>query len=139
MQHCHDVPVTQEANLLYRFEPLSDFRWPHFLQRHPRSSVFHTLEWLEALRRTYGYEPIAVTTSSPRADLTNAMVFCRVDSWLTGRRLVSLPFSDHCDALVDTTTDMAQIVSALERQLRYERLRYVEIRPTHEDRKSTCL
>jgi hypothetical protein len=100
------------------------------LQRHPRSSVFHTVEWLEALRRTYGYEPIAFTICPPSAELQNAVVFCRVESWLTGRRLVSLPFSDHCDPLVDATTDLAGIVSALERELCRQKLQYVEFRPT---------
>ena len=148
MQNCHDVRVTQEPNLVHRFEPLNDVRWSQFLQRHPRSSVFHTAEWLEALRRTYRYEPIAFTTSTPGVDLTNAVVFCRVESWMTGRRLVSLPFSDHCDALVNATTDLPQMVSYLEKHLRDQGLRYVEIRPKQAletgnlgslSRKSYCL
>jgi hypothetical protein len=100
------------------------------LQLHPRSSVFHTVEWLEALRRTYGYEPVAISTSSPDADLQNAAVFCRVDSWLTGRRLVSLPFADHCDVLADDGSDFVPMLSALREEIHSEQLRYIEIRPT---------
>src|SRR5256886_3244169 len=36
---------------------------------------------------------------SPDQELQNGIPFCVVRSWLTGRRLVALPFSDHCDAL----------------------------------------
>src|SRR5216110_3070476 len=86
----------------YTLDPLLDPRWPEFLERHASASIFHSRGWLEALRRTYGYEPIAYTTSPPTVDLANGLVFCRIDSWLTGRRLVSLPFSDHTEPLVDS-------------------------------------
>jgi hypothetical protein len=99
------------------------------LQRHPCSSVFHTVEWLEALRRTYGYEPIAITTSRPGTELQNAAVFCRIESWLTGRRLVSLPFSDHCDFLADSVTDLRAMVSILRERLVKDSLEYIEARP----------
>ncbi len=128
-QNNSDAPLMQNSKSVHRFQPLDDPRWSRFLQRHPRSSVFHTVEWLEALRRTYRYQPIAITTCPAGAELQNAAVFCRVESWLTGRRLVSLPFSDHCDFLTDNATDLAAIVSALEDELRQENLRYFEIRP----------
>ena len=89
------------SNSLQRIEPLQDPRWGKFLERHPRASVFHTPAWLEALRRTYGYVPVAYTTSLPGRELEDGVVLCQVDSWVTGRRLVSLPFSDHCEPLVD--------------------------------------
>jgi len=126
-----DPVLSSNAQLLYRFQPLDDPRWPDFLHRHPRSSVFHTAEWLTALRRTYGYEPIAITTSPPGADLQNAVVFCSVESFLTGRRLVSLPFADHCDPLLDAATDWANMVSGLGEDLHQQSQRYIEIRPTH--------
>src|SRR3989442_10500693 len=79
-----------------RVDPLCDPRWGRFLQKHPRASVFHTPAWLEALRRTYGYEPVVYTTTPPGIELTNGMVLCLGYSPITGRRGVSLPFSDHC-------------------------------------------
>lgn len=125
------VTPSHDARPVYCFRPLQDSRWERFLQWHCRSSVFHTAEWLEALRQTYGYEPIALTTSPPEADLQNAAVLCRVNSWLTGERLVSLPFSDHCDFLTDSQDDLAAILSTLEEQLYRDRLQYIEIRPLH--------
>jgi lipid II:glycine glycyltransferase (peptidoglycan interpeptide bridge formation enzyme) len=127
----NSTETTKDSKLVHRFSPLNDPRWDKFVQRHPRSSVFHSSEWLEALRRTYGYESTAITTCPPDADLQNALVLCRVESWLTGRRLVSLPFSDHCDVLVDGAADLVAIVSALENQLCQQKLRYIEVRPTH--------
>jgi hypothetical protein len=121
--------LTQDLKPIHEFQPLTDSRWGEFLQRHPRSSIFHTVEWLETLHRTYGFEPIAITTSPPGTDLQNAAVFCRVESWLTGRRLVSLPFSDHCDFLADTVADLRAIASILREHLHRENLRYIEARP----------
>jgi len=115
--------------MLHRIEPLADPRWEAFVKRHPRGSVFHSPAWLEALRRTYGYEPVAYTTTAPGSPLRDGAVFCRVESRLTGRRLVSLPFSDHCDLLVKEPEDLAVFADGLERELQRENWRYIEIRP----------
>ena len=114
---------------VYELRPLADPRWDVLLECHPDASVFHSRPWLEALRRTYGYEPIAYTTSNPEEPLRDGLVFCRVESWLTGRRLVSLPFSDHCEPLVQRAEDLQVIVRMLRKKLQAERWRYVEMRP----------
>ncbi len=119
----------RDSGPVYRFDPLSDDRWDGFLRNHPLASVFHSSAWLEALRRTHGYDPVAFTTSPPNGELRNAVLFCRVESWLTGRRLVSLPFSDHCDVLTDPEFDWNSIQAALGEELQKERLRSIELRP----------
>jgi hypothetical protein len=91
--------------------------------------VFHTVGWLTALRRTYGYEPVAFTTSSPAGELENGLVFCHVNSWLTGRRLVSLPFSDHCEPLCDSVEEMHFLLRYLRAALDHREWKYFEIRP----------
>jgi Acetyltransferase (GNAT) domain len=91
--------------------------------------VFHTPGWLEALRRTYAYEPVVFTTSPLHAELKNGQVFCRINSWLTGRRLVSVPFSDHAAVLTSEPDDLEFMVSQLQQQVTKRNCRYVEIRP----------
>jgi hypothetical protein len=118
---------------VYTFNPLEDQRWLEFIHSHPRASVFHTPGWLEALHRTYGYEPIVYTTSSPGATLTNGIVFCRIKSWLTGRRMVSLPFTDHCEPLVQSPEELKEILGSLRGVLDREKLKYIEIRPLSAD------
>ncbi len=114
---------------VYEINPLRDPRWTEFLESHPGASVFHTPGWLEALHRTYGYEPTVLTTSPPDAELTNGLVFCRVRSWLTGSRLVSLPFSDHCEPLVDGDCDLRGLLRSLEEGVKKGKWNYIEIRP----------
>jgi lipid II:glycine glycyltransferase (peptidoglycan interpeptide bridge formation enzyme) len=112
---------------MYKINPLTDSRWPHFVAGHPQASIFHTREWLNVLRLTYGYEPVAFTTRQG-SDLSNAVVFCEVQSWLTGRRFVSLPFSDHCQPLTDAAS-LRQILHYLHEQREKQQLRYIELRP----------
>src|SRR5215472_17039235 len=99
---------------IHAIDPLRDLRWAEFVERHPRASVFHTPGWLKALRRTYGYEPVVYTTSSPKADLNDGLVLCRIRSRITGHRLVSLPFSDHCEPLTDCPEDLWTLLNFLE-------------------------
>src|SRR5437879_4363805 len=103
---------------VYQIDPAQDQRWVEFLQRHPRASVFHTPGWLDALQRTYGYEPVVLTTSPASQELSNGVVFCCVSSWLTGRRMVSLPFSDHCEPLVDRPVDLEDLTRSLEQDVK---------------------
>ena len=114
---------------VFEINPLQDPRWRWLLEKHSRTSVFHTPEWLGALRSTYGYEPLVLTTATAGGELNNGMVFCHINSWLTGRRLVSLPFSDHCQPLASSVEDLEEIASWLAQQIARKKLKYVEIRP----------
>lgn len=116
---------------VYEIDPTTDERWEDFLQSHPQASIFHTWGWLEALRRTYGYTPIAFTTSPPGGPLTNGIPFCKITGFLGKRRLVSLPFSDHCEPLVQTSEQLKCLVAYLQYKRDLEGWDYVEIRPTN--------
>jgi hypothetical protein len=122
-------PLASLGVSLYRIDPARDPRWPRFLQTHPYASIFHTPGWLEALRRTYKYEPMAITTCPPGRELTDGLVLCRVESWITGRRLVSLPFADHCEPLVDRPESLEHLLCWPKRDLVEKDLKYLEIRP----------
>ena len=119
--------------MIHEIDPLRDPRWPEFLTRHPRACVFHSRGWLEALRRTYDYQPVVLTTSASDEELRNGLVICRVRSWLTGNRLVSLPFSDHCEPLVDNRVELPRILAALRDEWKGKGWKYVEIRPMESD------
>lgn len=115
----------------FQLDPIEDPRWTQLIEKHPKSSVFHSVGWLQALRRTYNYQPVAFTTSPPSATLKNGIVFCRVDSWLTGRRLVSLPMSDHCEPLFESLKDLNVVLRNLKSVLEQEKWKYLQIRPVN--------
>ena len=99
------------------------------MQAHPRASVFHSSAWLQALAQTYGYKPIVLTTARSNQDLESALLFCQVESWLTGSRLVSLPFSDHCEPLLHSEDDPEVFAAALEEEAKKRNWWYIEMRP----------
>jgi CelD/BcsL family acetyltransferase involved in cellulose biosynthesis len=113
---------------LYEIDPLSDLRWANLVERTSASSVFHTPQWLEALKRTYAYQPVAFTDAGAGEPLSNGLLFCRVRSWMTGRRLVSLPFSDHCEPLVESAATLERLADLLKARMQDEG-RYIELRP----------
>ncbi len=113
---------------IHALNPLLDSRWDDLVARHPKASVFHQRGWLEALARTYGYQPVVFTTSSATGDLKNGLVFCYINSWLTGYRLVSLPFSDHCEPLCDSVEDMNFLIRYLQTCLEHQKWKYLELR-----------
>lgn len=113
---------------VYEIDPLNDERWGLFLENHRLANIFHTREWLSALHRTYGYGAGALTTCGLGDHLTNALVFCRIRSWATGPRLVSVPFSDHCIPLVETEEQFGCLVSGLKRECDRGGERHLEIR-----------
>lgn len=119
---------SHSKNGIYAIDPLRDDRWPEFTDRNPSASVFHTRGWVSALKASYGYDPVAFTTCSPSDHLTNAVLYCTVRSWLTGTRLVSLPFSDHCEPLVDSPEGFQRICAHTEALREQAGWRYVEMR-----------
>ena len=114
-------------------DPIHDPGWLELIERHPQATVFHTPGWLEALRKTYGYEPVVLTTSPSASGVTNGIVLCRVSSWLTGRRIVSLPFTDHCEPLVGSSEELHCILAALRDGRNENGCKYIEIRPVVND------
>lgn len=114
---------------VYFINPLLDSRWDTLVACHPRASAFHQRGWLEALKRTYGYEPLVLTSSAPGEPLHDGIVLCHISSWLTGNRLVSLPFADHCDFLLSEQGNYSQLMAQLAAECDRLRCKYVELRP----------
>ena len=119
----------KSTGLIHTLDPLSDRRWNTFLIQHPKASIFHTPEWLTALKKTYGYEPVVFTTSKPGEALQNGTVFCIVRSWLVSPRLVSLPFSDHVDPLLNSRSELLALVAELQFEQKSKSWTSIELRP----------
>ncbi len=120
------MPHTPKIHVI---NPLEDARWIDLSLGHPNANVFHSIGWLSSLKKTYGYQPVAYTSSAPGDPLTNSIVFCQVRSWITGHRLVSLPFSDHCEPLVNSIDELRSLLSQPESELQEKQWKYIELRP----------
>jgi hypothetical protein len=75
-------------------------RWNDLVLATTGYSVFHSANWARVLSTSYGYTP-AYFTLSGEGKLLALIPVMDVRSTLTGRRGVSLAFSDYCEPIVD--------------------------------------
>jgi hypothetical protein len=108
-------------------DPLTDSSWGREIAAHPDAGPFHTPEWARVLTSTYGHRPVYLRFS--RGGKTAALLpLMEVRSWLTGRRGVSLPFSDECRPLFFEDCEPQEILKKLESLRRERRWKHFELR-----------
>ncbi len=78
--------------------PLEYPDWNSAVARLEGSSVFHTANWAGVLADSYGYRPHYVCAFEDNR-LAGCLPLMDIRSFLTGRRGVSLPFTDQCPLL----------------------------------------
>jgi CelD/BcsL family acetyltransferase involved in cellulose biosynthesis len=81
-------------------DPLTDPRWAELVERAPDAGIFHHPAWLRLLHERYRYPMSAVCLAGGDGELRAGLPLARIESRLTGKRLVSVPFSDVCGPIV---------------------------------------
>jgi hypothetical protein len=84
------------TNVVQPTNPSRHPNWDAQVKGHPNFSFFHSAAWARVLENTYGYSPAYFTTSAGN-ELQSLLPVMEVDSWLTGRRGIALPFTDECE------------------------------------------
>lgn len=102
--------------------------WERFAANHPHASIYHHPLWLSVLQDTYGYRPFYHVVVGTDGMYQAALVSAYVSSPFTGRRLVSLPFSDMCDPLVETEKQLSALMKSLDITRRSLHARFAEFR-----------
>lgn len=123
-------PTGRSALATVTVDPVADPRWGRLVDRAPEASVFHHPAWLRLLRAQYRYELSACCVAAPDGRLVAGLPVAAVNSRITGRRLVALPFSDVCPPLLDGAAPpraAAALAGALD-ALRRERGVALEVR-----------
>jgi hypothetical protein len=88
-----------DGSTIQQINPLDDTAaWNAKLTAHPSASFFHSIAWLQVLHSTYGFQPFYFAHKD-REGLRSLLPMMEVDSWLTGKRGISLPFADECEPL----------------------------------------
>jgi hypothetical protein len=99
---------------IQRINPIGHPGWNALIAAHPKHSFFHTAEWAKVLADTYGYAPVYFTAGEA-GGIRSLLPLMEVDSWLTGRRGIGLPFTDDCEPLCpDAGTFQKLFQSAVE-------------------------
>jgi Acetyltransferase (GNAT) domain len=78
--------------------PVHQTDWDGLVVAHPNHSIFHSVAWAKTLTGAYGYTPVYFAGDESGA-VRSLLPLMEVDSWLTGRRGIALPFTDDCEPL----------------------------------------
>lgn len=99
-----------------------------FIEEQIKDTFYYDNKWLGLIAKLYGYQIIRLTSRNISGEITGFLPLCFIKSPLTGRRLVSLPFSDHCPLLaVDEASANDLISQAMQLTQRYN-VKYLELR-----------
>lgn len=112
--------------MLTELNPTIDSRWDKFALGHPEGTVYHHSAWQQVLSETYGYNPLYLgITSSDGSQISGILPLMFVNSFLTGRRVVSLPFTTYCNPLMPEVLLEEAMHFAFKR---FPGVRYVELK-----------
>lgn len=107
--------------------PLDDADWNTRWPALSGETFFNISEWARVLHDTYGYTPCYLTSAEGEGHAF-LLPLMEVDSWLTGRRGVALPFSDFCEPVGMDWAGPERVIQDLIEVGTRRRWRYVEIR-----------
>jgi len=101
--------------------------WNTDIQNFDSYSFFHTLEWCQVLTSTYEYIPtyFCIIKNKKLSSVVPAM---EINSKLTGKRLISLPFSDFCEPIFSSIDESETLKKSMLDYCRKHKLRYMEFR-----------
>ena len=95
-----------------RINPTQDANWDRLLALHPGRSFFHKAAWAKVLEEAYGFVPSYFTVVR-NGEVQSMLPIMEVDSRLTGRRGVALPFTDDCEPLCSDDKSSGELVKSV--------------------------
>ena len=79
-------------------DPTLDTKWDQTVASFPDANIFHTSSWAKTLKDSYGYEPLYAVWEKGGAPVC-MLPLMEINSVITGKRGVSLPFTDWCQVV----------------------------------------
>ncbi len=105
-----------------------DEQWLSLVKADPQASIFHHPAWMDLLAECYGFRPFVAAVSSPDGQIAAGLPLMEVNTVLSRRRWVALPFSDHCAPLYRSPASLRQLVDGLVTLAYQSRTPDIEIR-----------
>jgi CelD/BcsL family acetyltransferase involved in cellulose biosynthesis len=108
----------------------SDFAaWDRMVEDHPCGCVFQTSAFRRVIAETFAHcRPIYLALVDDDGAFKAGLPLFLVKSWLTGTRLVSLPFVNYSDPLVRSTEELELLFDRALAIYNEERASYIEIK-----------
>lgn len=86
--------------------------WDELIATNDQTTIFHTSAWARVLHESYGYKPLYFTAIENQK-IVSLIPLMEVKSFLTGKRGVSLPFTDHCSPISNDPAKSEEILNRI--------------------------
>jgi hypothetical protein len=107
--------------------PLEDSRWNERILSRGGCSFFHSSNWARVLAESYRYTPLYFAMIRGGVFLA-LMPFMEINSRLTGKRAVSLPFTDYCRPILSDGLAFEDFLDAVIKRGKREGWKSIELR-----------
>ena len=107
--------------------PITFPGWDELLLGNPNYSFFHSSGWARVLYESYKYKPLYFALIE-NGELSALIPVMEVKSFLTGRRGICLPFTDHCPIIVSDESRFQKILNHIIDYGKKADWKYLELR-----------
>jgi Acetyltransferase (GNAT) domain len=107
--------------------PITHPGWDQLILSHEGYSFFHSSAWASVLSEPYGYKPLYFTIFDGDT-ISACLPVMEVNSLITGRRGVSLPFTDRCEPLVSDPVQFDALLAYAKEHGKKAGWKYIELR-----------
>lgn len=111
-------------------DPLQDERWDQFVAKHPNGWLCHLSGWKALLERCFSHIKgfYIVKVNDVTDEICAGLPIFRVNSFLTAKRLVSIPFTTLCDPLYNQENDLQEMIERAIEMSEKDKSSFIEIR-----------
>ena len=110
-----------------------DPQWMKYLGGNDSATIFHHPAWAQLLSNCYGYRPFILVRAGSDGEISAGIPFMEIPGLVSGRRWVSLPFSDYCTPLFNDQAALKGLTEYLVTLPAEEKLSDVELRGEYPD------
>jgi lipid II:glycine glycyltransferase (peptidoglycan interpeptide bridge formation enzyme) len=107
---------------------IEDEGWASFVHSHPSANVFHHPAWAKLISECYGYRSFVCAITDEDRQIQAGVPVVELNSWLTGNRWVSLPYTDFCQPLSNSSFTLDRLVDGLLSIYQHQKIPTIELR-----------
>lgn len=121
--------TTPQKQAVEIIDPVTDPRWDAFVENHPFGWICHLSGWKKVLEKSFPHmKGHYLALIDGKREIKAGLPLFEVKSWLTGKRLVSIPFATFSDPLVSNEKELVPLLDRVKHMHRELGCGYAEIR-----------
>jgi len=94
------VPESLPQDFIVDLLEVDNSDWHRFVMQSSGATVFHHPAWTHTVAGAFGYRGFIAVLKDRSGRIVGGTPLTEIDSWLTGKRWVSLAFTDYCSPLL---------------------------------------